>query len=82
MIGLIDFLADAYVMVIFARVILSWISHNPYHPIIRFIYQITEPPLALIRRYVPPLGGLDLSPLILFFAVLILEKILIGILTF
>ncbi|HEX9971993.1 MAG TPA: YggT family protein [bacterium] len=80
MVALIRFLSDAYIFVIFVRVILSWIRHNPYHPLIRIVYQITEPPLSWIRRYVPNFGGLDLSPMILIFAVILLEKIIIRIL--
>ena len=80
MVALIRFLSDAYIFVIFVRVILSWIRHDPYHPLIRIVYQITEPPLSWIRRYVPNFGGLDLSPMILIFAVILLEKIIIRIL--
>ena len=77
---LVDLIADAYIIIIIIRVILSWVSHNPYHPIIRFIYQVTEPPLYQIRRYVPTFGGLDFSPVILILGVMILENILIKIL--
>jgi len=80
MVALIRFLSDAYIFVIFVRVILSWIRHDPYHPLIRIVYQVTEPPLGWIRRYVPNFGGLDLSPMILIFAVILLEKIIIRIL--
>ncbi len=80
MINLIRFLADAYTIIIIIRVLLSWIRHNPYNPLIRFVYQITEPPLRWIRRYVPTLGGLDFSPLILILVVYIMERILIRIL--
>ncbi|UCE05977.1 MAG: YggT family protein [bacterium] len=80
MINLVHFVADAYIIIIIIRVLLSWISHNPYHPLIRFVYQVTEPPLRTIRQYVPNLGGLDISPIILIFAIYIIEKILIRIL--
>ena len=79
MTGLIRFLADAYIMLIIVRAVLSWVQHNPYHPLIKFIYQATEPPLRLIRQYVPNIGGLDLSPVILIFAIYIVERILIRI---
>jgi len=82
MIRLIQLLSDAYIFAIVARVLLSWIRHNPDNPIIRFLYQITDLPLAVIRKYVPTLGGLDISPMILIFAIIILEKIIIRILIF
>lgn len=80
MINLIDFLADAYIIIIIIRAVLSWIQHNPNHPLIRFVYQVTEPPLRFIRQYVPNFGGLDISPIILIFGVYIIEKIIIRIL--
>jgi len=79
MTGLISFLADAYIILIIIRAVLSWVQHNPYQPVIKFIYQVTEPPLRLIRQYVPNVGGLDLSPVILIFAIYIIERILIRI---
>ena len=77
---IIDFLADAYIIIIIIRAVLSWFRHNPYQPLIKFVYDVTEPPLRLIRQYVPNLSGLDVSPIILIFAVYLLENILIKIL--
>lgn len=82
MIQLIRFLADAYVFIIFVKVVLSWIRHNPDHPLIRLVYQITDPPLDVIRRYVPSFGGLDISPMILIFAIILLEKLIVRLLVF
>lgn len=79
MTGLIHFLADAYILLIIIRAVLSWIQHSPSQPLIKFIYQITEPPLRFIRQYVPNFGGLDISPVILIVAVYIIERILIRI---
>lgn len=79
MTGLIHFVADAYIIIIIIRAVLSWVHHNPYHPLIKFVYQVTEPPLRLIRQYVPNFGGLDISPVILIFAVYVIERILIKI---
>ena len=74
-------LAQAYVIVIFARVILSWFPISPESPlaaIYRVVYTLTEPVLGPIRRVMPSIGfggmGLDLSPLIVFF---VLELIII-----
>lgn len=59
---------------IIARVLLSWIRHDPYHPVIRFIYEITEPVLKPFRRLIPPRPGMpiDWSPII---AILVLQFI-------
>ena len=73
-----------YVILIFARFAFSWIRPDPYNsvwgPIMRFTYQATEPLLAPIRRLLPGMSGLDLSPMILLFGLSILRRILFGIL--
>lgn len=57
---------QVYTTLLIIRILLSWIRHNPYQPIIRFIYEITEPYLGLFRRIVPPFGAMDLSPIVAF----------------
>jgi len=58
-------LLDVYFWVVFARAVISWVSPDPYNPIVRVLNLVTEPALRPFRRLVPPrkLGGLDLSPL-------------------
>jgi YggT family protein len=58
---------DVYFWVVFARAVISWVSADPYNPIVRFLVVVTEPVLRPIRRLLPPhrTGGLDLSPLVL-----------------
>ncbi|GAB4335467.1 MAG: YggT family protein [Desulfobulbaceae bacterium] len=74
---LIDFLFDAYVIIIFARVVISWVNADPYNPIVRFLVQATEPLLSRIRRHIPLLGGLDLSPMILILIIIFLQSLLV-----
>lgn len=50
-------------LVIIAGALLSWVSPDPYNPIVQAIYGISEPFLAPFRRIVPHLGGLDISPI-------------------
>ena len=64
----------AYSIILFVRIILSWVSMawSPppsLTPVIRVIYDLTEPLLGLVRRYIPPMGGLDLSPLLIFLVI-------------
>ena len=73
-------LLDAYMIVLFARIILSWFPVEPgsgLASVYGFLYSITEPVLAPIRRVIPPMGmggmGLDLSPLVVFFGISILR---------
>jgi YggT family protein len=63
-----------YQWIIVARAVLSWVNPDPYNPIVRFIHNITEPVLAPIRRRLPTsLGPIDVSPIIVFFAVYLLR---------
>ncbi|HSF17093.1 MAG TPA: YggT family protein [Vicinamibacteria bacterium] len=68
-------LIDLYTVVVFVAVIISWLQLPPYNPIVRYTRMLTEPLLAPIRRILPPVAGLDFSPLIL----LILLRIVRGI---
>ena len=52
---------------IFARIILSWIPNvDFYHPVVRFLYSVTEPVLQPFRRLLPSMGGIDFSPILVF----------------
>jgi YggT family protein len=53
-----------FVIVILVRVAFSWLSPYPRNPVYRVVYQITEPVLAPVRRRLPPMSGMDLSPLV------------------
>jgi len=53
-----------YFVLIIARVIISWIANQSRHPLIPLIYQLTDPVLRPINKLLPPLGGIDLSPLL------------------
>ena len=64
---------------LFARVITSWFSASPSHWWVRWSYTLTEPFLAPIRRLLPPVGGmLDLSPLVAYFALTLLSRLVVG----
>lgn len=75
--GLVRLLLMMYLVLIIVEVILSWVGGGMRHPIIPLIYQLTRPVLAPIRRVVPPLAGIDLSPLIAIIGIQFL-MILIG----
>ncbi len=69
----ISWILTLYMWVLIARSILSWVNPDPSNPIVRFLYSVTEPVLYPIRKRVPYLGGLDLSPLLLILAILFLQ---------
>ena len=64
---------EVYKFILIARIILSFIRHNPHNPVIKFIYELSEPYLGIFRRFIPPVGMLDLSPLVAFFALSIIQ---------
>lgn len=66
-----------YLWVIIIRSLLSWVNPDPYNPIVKFLYNVTEPVLHPIRKRVPYIGGLDLAPLILIMAILFLQVFLV-----
>jgi YggT family protein len=77
---LLDLGISLYVIVVILRAILSWFNPNPYNPGVRFLMKITDPLLDRIRRLLP-LGsgvGLDLSPIILIFALLFIKYYLVA----
>jgi len=61
---LLGTLAHIYVFILIGRVIISWVNADRFNPIVRLIDNLTEPLLGRIRRFVPPIAGLDFSILI------------------
>lgn len=64
---------EVYKFILIARIILSFVKHNPYNPMIRFIYDLSEPYLSIFRRFIPPMGMIDFSPIAAFFALGLLQ---------
>ena len=68
-----------YTLLIAVRIVATWFPRAAHHPITLFVSKVTDPYLNLFRRFIPPIGGkLDLSPLLAFFGLNILEKILLA----
>ena len=80
------YIIDLYRYLLIAAVILSWLvvfnvinTRNQFVAAVsEFLYKITEPALRPIRRILPDLGGLDISPIILFLLLLLIEMYLEG----
>jgi YggT family protein len=68
-----------YMWVIIARAVLSWVSPDPYNPIVRFIHNVTEPVLYPVRRWLPfGFTGIDLSPIVVLFVIMFLRMFLVN----
>lgn len=75
---ILDLVLNIYMWLIIARAILSWVNPDPYNPIVRFLYNVTEPVLSFLRRRVPMVfGGLDLSPLVVIAVIMFLRIFLV-----
>jgi len=75
--GVVHVLLMAVIIIVIARAVLSWVSPDPYNPIVRIIVQFSEPLLYPIRRRLPILGGMDLSPMLLILVVVFLDNFLV-----
>jgi Predicted integral membrane protein len=78
---LLDVLFQGLYMALLVRVLLSWIPHDPYHPIMQFLFRITDPLLRPFQNLVPSWKfGIDLSPIFAFFALGIVRKLVFQLL--
>lgn len=68
---------NVYEIILLARVLMTWFRPDPYNPIVRFLYNATEPLLAPIREVLPSTGGIDFSPLVAFLLLFALQRVIV-----
>jgi YggT family protein len=72
-----------YLLLLFAYILTSWVR-LPYRPwlnrVQRFLYDVCDPYLRIFRRFIPPVGPLDLSPMVAIFVLLIIQNVLVSLL--
>ena len=64
LVSVLTTLLYAFIILMLIRVVFSWVSPIPTNPVSRLAWQITEPVLAPVRRLLPPMSGIDLSPMV------------------
>lgn len=75
----VNFVLDAYMWVVIAAAVITWVNPDPRNPIVRFLYGVTEPVYARIRRLIPTnFGGLDIAPMLLIVAIYFVQRVLIS----
>ncbi|NJL59761.1 MAG: YggT family protein [Desulfobacteraceae bacterium] len=75
----INYILMFYMWVIVIRAVLSWVSPDPYNPIVRLIHNITEPVLYQIRKRVPiQTGGIDFSPILIILVIVFLQTFVVS----
>lgn len=77
---ILELVFTVYIFIVIARALISWVSPDPYNPIVRFLHNLTDPALQRLRRLFPFLqvGGLDLSPIALLLLLSLVQQIVIG----
>lgn len=70
---------EIYTFVLLIRILMSWIPNlDPSNPIVQMLLQVTDPVLEPARRLIPPLGMIDISPIVVFIALSIIRDLLMG----
>lgn len=81
LVEVINLVFQIYIFIVIARALVSWVSPDPYNPIVRFLYQATDPVLNRIRRIIPSqFGGIDFSPIILLIGLTLVRRLLLELL--
>lgn len=75
-IGCAALVANLYFFAILINIILSWVAPGTHHPAAALLYQLTEPVMQPFRKLIPPMGGIDLSPILVFLSINILQILL------
>ena len=76
---ILDVVLSLYMWVLVIRAVLSWVSPDPYNPIVRTLYALTEPLLSRLRRRFPLMAGsIDFSPMVVILVILFLQYFLVS----
>ena len=77
--GVLQIVLTIYMWIVIIAALISWVNPDPYNPIVRFLYSVTEPVFAMVRRRLPfPRMSIDLSPLIVVFILLFLQMFVVS----
>ncbi len=74
---LVDLALELYTIALLVRILFEWLRVPYTHPVMMFLWRITEPLLAPVRRWVPPFGGLDFSPVIVYLLLYVLRQVFV-----
>lgn len=79
---IIDLAFTIYMFIVIARALISWVSPDPYNPIVRFLHNATDPLLYRLRRMLPILqaGAFDFSPIVLLLLLSVAQQFIVGLL--
>jgi len=77
---ILDLAFNIYMFIVIARALISWVSPDPYNPIVRFLHSATDPVLYRLRRLLPFLqaGAFDFSPIVLLVLLSVAQQLIVG----
>jgi YggT family protein len=75
--ALVELAIDVFLYGVIIRVILSWINPDPFNPMVQLIHTLTDPVMAPVQRRLPPIGGLDLSPIAVTIGLIFMQMLLL-----
>jgi YggT family protein len=77
--NILDIVLSVYMWIVIIAALISWVSPDPYNPIVRFLYSVTEPVFRPVRRLIGfRLGPIDISPLLVILAIIFVQRFLIS----
>ncbi|MFH1112850.1 MAG: YggT family protein [Pseudomonadota bacterium] len=76
--GVLEMVLSIYMWIVIVAVLISWLNPDPYNPIVRFLYSVTEPVFGMVRRVLrlPPMG-IDISPIVVVLVIVFLQQFLV-----
>ncbi len=79
---IVDLAFNIYIFIVIARALISWVSPDPYNPIVRFLHNATDPVLYRLRRMLPFLhaGAFDFSPIVLLILLSVAQQVVTSLL--
>lgn len=80
LINFVNLLFQILQLAILVRIILSWFRVDPYNPFMQILYQITEPVLEPFRRVIPPIGMIDITPIVALLVLRLVQRIVVTML--
>ncbi len=77
--GVLNIVLTIYMWIVIISALITWVNPDPYNPIVRFLYGVTDPVLAYVRRVLPlPAMGIDISPIIVILIIVFLQYFLVS----
>jgi YggT family protein len=76
--GVLDIVLTIYMWIVIIAALITWVNPDPYNPIVRFLYSVTDPVFGFVRRRLPlPPIGIDVSPVVVILAIIFLQIFLV-----